>query len=234
MPGLPGVPGVSEGFGGLLDQARSNPTLLAEPRKQTGRGCALYYQTRPRITIRNHGAPSQARQSRGCSEAQARTSRGEVFGGRPARRSRDPRHLAVALDHTGRQGRRGHLARSRAYARRDHAGFPMVRDWRSLAAGLHQQDLEPAALPRPQRNNANECHRSFYCRCSLVEGYRLHVPRNVKRNQDAALEHLPRRERRLVVLAQAIGSESAAWGVRIIHEHASCTARRLPPGPLAS
>ena len=43
----------------------------------------------------------------------------------------------------------------------------------------------------------------------------------MKRNQDAALEHLPRRERRLVVLAQAIGSESAAWGVRITHEHTS-------------
>ena len=49
--------------------ARSKPCLPDVPPLKPGRDCALYYQTRPRVSIRNHGAPDQARQSRGCSVA---------------------------------------------------------------------------------------------------------------------------------------------------------------------
>ncbi|OLP75294.1 hypothetical protein AK812_SmicGene44937 [Symbiodinium microadriaticum] len=157
----------------------------------------------------------QARQSRGCSEAQARTSRGEVFGGRPSTRSRDPRHLAIALNHTGRQERRTKPSVCATRLRRLSHGSRLA-----ISCSWPEQDLEPAVLPT-SRTSAIEASLPLF----LVEGCRLNVPMNVK-NQDAALEHLPRRERCLVVLAQAIGFESAAWGVRITHEHTSCTARR--------
>jgi len=102
----------------------------------------------------------------------------------------------------------------------DHAGFHMVRDLLQLACT--NRTWNQLRFPARNANRfADQCHEDFNFRCSQDQNDHLEIPRNVLRNQDAALKFLPRRERRLVVLAMAIGSESAAAGVRITYKYTS-------------
>ena len=116
----------------------------------------------------------------------------------------------------------------------DHAGFHMVRDLLQLACT--NRTWNQLRFPARNANSfVDQCHKDFYFRCSLDQNGYLEIPRNVLRNQDAALELLPRRERRLVVLAMAIGSESAAAGLRVYHMNTSGAAladRPRDPLPL--
>ncbi|CAE7203396.1 unnamed protein product [Symbiodinium sp. CCMP2592] len=93
----------------------------------------------------------------------------------------------------------------------DHAGFHMARDLLQLACA--NRTWNQLRFPARNANSfADQCHQDFCFRCSLEQEDYL---------KDASLELLPRREKRLVVLAQAIGSESAAAGLRVMHMNTS-------------
>ena len=85
----------------------------------------------------------------------------------------------------------------------DHAGFHMVRDLLQLACT--NRTWNQLRFPARNANSfADHCHLDFCCLCAATQEDSLSIFRNVRRNQDAALELLPRRERRLIVLALAI------------------------------
>ncbi|CAE7458615.1 unnamed protein product [Symbiodinium sp. CCMP2456] len=99
--------------------------------------------------------------------------------------------------------------------------------WSAISCSWPAPTGPGTSCASPQRQQiADQCHENFYFRCSLDQNYHLEI----SRNQDAALELLPRRERRLVVLAMAMGSESAAAGLRIYHMNIGSCARRPPAG----
>ena len=74
----------------------------------------------------------------------------------------------------------------------------------TFGADRHGQQLRFPA--RNANSFVDQCHKDFYFRCSLDQNEYLEIPRNVLRNQDAALELLPRRERRLVVVPGPVGA----------------------------
>ena len=110
----------------------------------------------------------------------------------------------------------------------DNAGFHAVRDLLHLASA--NRCWNQLRFPARNANEfADQCHKDFCEQCRGTRDHYLEVPKDVERLDEAALKLLPRREERLVLLAKAVGAESAAMGYRVVH--ANCSGQRLADDP---
>ena len=160
----------------------------------------------PNTTSSRNSQPWRLRPSAAESRLRSTSARvgSKVFGGRPARRFRDSGRLAVTLD-TG-------PTTPASATTRDLTWFAISCSW-PAPTGLGISCASPPATPIDSRPSTTRTSVVCALQCKRILSA---SPETAKPGRSFAAS-----TPRLVLLALALGSESAVAGVRITHKHTS-------------